>query len=72
MGELHLEVIGERIRTEYKVDVELGTMHIAYHEKPIKMTRYLYETNKVIGNSKQSVKIDMSLGPATEKCFGFR
>lgn len=72
MGELHLEVIAERIRTEYKVDVELGSMQIAYHEKPAILTRYLHETTKIIGNSTQSVKIDMSLGPANEKRFGFR
>ncbi|KAF4513928.1 UNVERIFIED_CONTAM: hypothetical protein B566_EDAN017949 [Ephemera danica] len=39
MGELHLEVIKERIVSEYKIKVELGPMQIAYREtlaNPIK------------------------------------
>lgn len=32
MGELHLEVIRERIRAEYKIDADLGPLQIAYKE----------------------------------------
>ena len=32
MGELHLEIIKERIRTEYKVDADLGPLQISYRE----------------------------------------
>lgn len=33
MGELHLEVIRDRIRKEYKIDAELGELQIVYKEK---------------------------------------
>ena len=32
MGELHLEVIKERLRSEYKLDVTLGPLIISYRE----------------------------------------
>ena len=32
MGELHLEIIVERLRREYKVDVAQGKLHVAYKE----------------------------------------
>lgn len=35
MGELHLEVILERIRTEYKIDASLGPFQVAYKETAI-------------------------------------
>lgn len=34
MGELHLEVMVERLRTEWKVDVQVGQPSVAYLEKP--------------------------------------
>jgi len=32
MGELHLEVVGERIKTEFKIDVDLSRPQISYKE----------------------------------------
>ena len=32
MGELHLDIIAERIRTQFKVDASLGPLQIAYRE----------------------------------------
>ena len=32
MGELHLDIIQDRIRKEYKIDVELGPLQISYRE----------------------------------------
>ena len=34
MGELHLEVILDRIRNEYKIDASLGKLQVAYREAP--------------------------------------
>lgn len=32
MGELHLEIVLERIRTEYGIDASLGDLQVAYKE----------------------------------------
>ena len=33
MGELHLEIILDRIRREFQVDAELGAMEVVYKER---------------------------------------
>uniref|UniRef100_A0A1B6KGD5 Tr-type G domain-containing protein n=1 Tax=Graphocephala atropunctata TaxID=36148 RepID=A0A1B6KGD5_9HEMI len=67
MGELHLEVIRERIRTEYKVAVDLGPMQIAYREMlQAPMTDTLV-VNHTIGSYKHSVKVTLSLLPERRK-----
>ncbi|KAJ2938559.1 hypothetical protein O0L34_g13056 [Tuta absoluta] len=49
MGELHLEIIKERIIREYKIDVELGPLQIAYREC-------------LVGSGKQSMAVDRKIG----------
>lgn len=49
MGELHLEIIGERIKTEYKIDVDLSRPQISYKEG-------------LISESKQSHTLDLKIG----------
>nr|CAI5827233.1 unnamed protein product [Callosobruchus analis] len=63
MGELHLEIIRDRILKEYKVEADLGPLQISYHESPIgKVTdSFILETK--VGNSKQFVNIKLSLLP---------
>ena len=34
MGELHLDIYIERIRREYKVEVEVGAPKVSYREAP--------------------------------------
>lgn len=67
MGELHLEIIRDRILKEYKIEADLGPLQIAYRESPIKK---LTETNTLatkIGNSKQFVTVTLSLLPTEKK-----
>lgn len=63
MGELHLEIIKDRILKEYKIDADLGPLQIAYREAPIKQCKLTHTTETKIGNSKQYVKITLSLLP---------
>ena len=40
MGELHLEIIHDRLRRDFKVDCSLGKLQVAYREAPsVKVTR---------------------------------
>ncbi|XP_069118517.1 ribosome-releasing factor 2, mitochondrial-like isoform X2 [Argopecten irradians] len=70
MGELHLEVIKNRIIQEYKVDVELGPLQVAYREviggKDIVQKETL---DTVIGNQQHTVNLTMSVSytPEDEK-----
>ncbi|GBP32332.1 Ribosome-releasing factor 2, mitochondrial [Eumeta japonica] len=60
MGELHLEIIKERIIREYKIDVELGPLQIAYRESLVKPAKCTHNFDRKIGNTKQTVTVTMS------------
>jgi len=49
MGELHLEIIGERIKSEYKIDADLGRPQISYKEG-------------LISEAKESHRLDLKIG----------
>lgn len=61
MGELHLEIIKSRILSEYKIDVDLGPLQIAYKETIREPVRDTLHVKKEIGGSMQEVTIEMSL-----------
>ena len=53
MGELHLDIYVERIRREYKVEVEVGAPKVSYREAPSKDVEYDYKHKKQTGGSGQ-------------------
>jgi elongation factor G len=57
MGELHLEVYVERIRREYKVEVEVGAPKVSYREAPSKTASFDFKHKKQTGGSGQYAHI---------------
>lgn len=66
MGELHIEIIKERIKTEYKIDAYLGPLQIAYKETIRDAVKNTLVTEHKIGNTNHRVTITMSLIPNYE------
>ena len=67
MGELHLDIYVERIRREYKVDVEVGAPKVSYREAPTQPTEYDYKHKKQTGGSGQYAHIVGDLAPMPEE-----
>jgi len=57
MGELHLDIYVERMRREYKVDVEVGAPKVNYREAPTRTCKYDYRHRKQSGGSGQYAHI---------------
>ncbi|KAF2895288.1 hypothetical protein ILUMI_10884 [Ignelater luminosus] len=65
MGELHLEIIKDRILKEYKIEADLGSLQIAYREAPIMKASRDFTIETKIGNTKHMVAISFSLIPTS-------
>src|SRR4029077_20827563 len=67
MGELHLEIYVERIRREYKVDVEVGAPKVSYRESASKSASYSFTHKKQTGGSGQYAHIVGEMAPMTDE-----
>lgn len=57
MGELHLEVYVERMKREYKAEVELGQPQVAYRETISQRAEFNYTHKKQSGGSGQYARV---------------
>lgn len=67
MGELHLEIVKERLLTEYKIDVDIGPIQIMYKEKPLRSVTESHQLKNLIGTTEMQVNVTMSLKPGARK-----
>ncbi|MDQ2707202.1 MAG: elongation factor G [Actinomycetota bacterium] len=64
MGELHLEVLVNRMKSDFKVEANIGKPQVAYRETITKVVeKYTYIHKKQTGGSGQFAKVIITLGP---------
>ncbi len=64
MGELHLDILVDRMRREFKVDANVGKPQVAYRETIRKtVDKYDYTHKKQTGGSGQFAKVQIRLEP---------
>ncbi len=70
MGELHLEIIVDRLRREFKVDANVGRPQVAYKETLKKKVTQVYKHVKQSGGRGQYAHVEIEVEP-NEKGKGF-
>jgi len=70
MGELHLEIIVDRLKREFKVDANVGAPQVAYRETITRRTEVDYTHRKQTGGAGQFARIKLVFEPG-ERGTGF-
>jgi elongation factor G len=63
MGELHLEIIVDRMKREFNVEANVGKPQVAYRETIRNMSEYEYTHKKQTGGSGQYAKVLLRVEP---------
>ncbi|NXA44860.1 RRF2M factor, partial [Nothocercus julius] len=75
MGELHIEIIHDRIKREYGIDTYLGPLQIAYRETVLNAAQAADTLDKTVGDKRHCVSAELEVrprraGPAGERAAG--
>ena len=63
MGELHLDILVDRMRREFKVEANIGQPQVAYRETITKATKVDYTHKKQTGGSGQFARVKLTVEP---------
>ena len=64
MGELHLDILVDRLKREFKVEANIGQPQVAYRETLTKQAEVDYTHKKQSGGSGQFARVKMIIEPA--------
>jgi len=71
MGELHLEIIVDRMQREFNVGANVGKPQVAYRETIRQQAEYDYTHKKQTGGKGQYARVKLRVEPDTEKNYEF-
>ena len=71
MGELHLDILVDRLKREFKVEANIGAPQVAYRETITKEVEVDYTHKKQSGGSGQFARVKIRFAPLAEGGFQF-
>ena len=71
MGELHLDILIDRLKREFKVEANIGAPQVAYRETITKEVEVDYTHKKQSGGSGQFARVKMTFSPNPDQEFEF-
>ena len=71
MGELHLDILVDRLKREFKVEANIGAPQVAYRETITKEVEVDYTHKKQSGGSGQFARVKIRFAPMAEGSFAF-
>ena len=71
MGELHLDILVDRLKREFKVEANIGAPQVAYRETITKEVEIDYTHKKQSGGSGQFARVKIKFAPLAEGGFEF-
>ena len=71
MGELHLDILVDRLKREFKVEANIGAPQVAYRETITKQVEVDYTHKKQSGGSGQFARVKIKFGPLSEGGYDF-
>ena len=71
MGELHLDILVDRLKREFKVEANIGAPQVAYRETITKEVEVDYTHKKQSGGSGQFARVKIVFAPLSEGGFQF-
>jgi len=63
MGELHIDIIRDRLKREYGLETYLGPLNVNYRETPTKQTEQTIVWNSTINERHATISITLSIEP---------
>ena len=72
MGELHLDILVDRLRREFKIDVNQGAPQVAYKEAVVSSVTHREVYKKQSGGRGKFADIQFEIGPADEGVIGLQ
>ncbi|TRY59546.1 hypothetical protein DNTS_012238 [Danionella cerebrum] len=66
MGELHIEIIHDRIKREYKIETHLGPLQVAYRETIIQSAAAADTLDRTLGDQRHVVSVELTVHALAE------
>ncbi|XP_056146803.1 ribosome-releasing factor 2, mitochondrial [Lampris incognitus] len=70
MGELHIEIIHDRIRREYGIETHLGPLQVAYRETILQHISTTDTLDRTVGERRHVVTVNLAVRPLVDNSVG--